>query len=71
MLNFQPITFERRQELEPILQALPDMGCEYSFANLMLWGDACAAVEDGTLPMERIDEAVLRVLRVKVQLGLL
>lgn len=49
MLNFQPVTLERKQELDPILQSLPDMGCEYSVTNMLLWGDACAAVEDGIL----------------------
>ena len=49
LLDFQPVDLSRRGELEPILQNLPDLGCEYSTANLMLWGDACAAVEDGTV----------------------
>lgn len=49
MLNFQPVTMERKAELDPILQALPDMGCEYSLVNMILWGGACAAVEDGVI----------------------
>lgn len=49
MLNFQPVTIERKAELDPILQTLPDMGCEYSVVNMMLWGEACAAVEDGVV----------------------
>ena len=44
LLNFQPVDLSRKAELDAILQNLPDMGCEYSAANLMLWGDACAAV---------------------------
>lgn len=49
MLNFQPVTPQRKKELDPILLPLPDMGCEYSATNMVLWGSACAAVEDGTI----------------------
>ena len=49
LLNFQPVDLSRKAELDAILQNLPDMGCEYSAANLMLWGDACAAVENGVV----------------------
>ena len=49
MLNFQPVTIERKPELDAILNELPDMGCEYTTANLMLWGDAHVAVEEGSV----------------------
>ena len=49
MLDFQPVSLERKKELDIILQTLPDMGCEYSVVNMMLWSSACAAIEDGVL----------------------
>lgn len=49
MLNFQPVDFPRRAEINAILQTLPDMGCEYSFTNMMLWGNSKVAIEDGVL----------------------
>jgi len=35
-----------------------------------LYGNLLAQVEDGTIPMERLDEAVTRILRVKARAGL-
>lgn len=35
-----------------------------------LYGNLLTQVEDGTVPMERLDEAVLRILRVKARAGL-
>ena len=37
MLNYFPITLDRRGELHPRLYAAGRQGCEYSFANLLLW----------------------------------
>ena len=37
MLEFLPITLDRRDALHPRLYAAGRKGCEYSFANLLLW----------------------------------
>ena len=37
MLNFSPITLDRREQLHPLLYAAGRQGCEYSFANLLFW----------------------------------
>ena len=44
MINFQPITPERRCELLPYLRHGGDRGCEYSFGTLCMWGSQKAAV---------------------------
>src|SRR3546814_2975202 len=36
-----------------------------------LWHSLLAQVKDGTIPMARLDDAVTRILRVKMRLGLL
>lgn len=38
MIDFQRLTPEQRDQYNSILFACPDRGCEYSFANLCLWG---------------------------------
>lgn len=38
MIDFQRLTFGQKEEYERILFACPPRGCEYSFANLCLWG---------------------------------
>ena len=38
MIDFQRLTFAQKEEYERILFASPERGCEYSFANLCLWG---------------------------------
>ena len=38
MVDFQPITTDKKQAYEACLQTNPARGCEYSFANLFLWG---------------------------------
>lgn len=48
MLQFQKITPAMRQNLEPYLLTL-DKGCQYSFANLCLWGRQKAAFVNGFL----------------------
>lgn len=47
MLNFQTIDLSMRETINTILYPNPDKGCEYTFANLYLWGPQKAAVEDG------------------------
>ncbi len=37
MLNFLPITIDRRDAIHPKLYAAGRLGCEYSFANLLFW----------------------------------
>ncbi len=43
MINFQNVTLERKSAMEAVLQKTVDRGCEYSFANLYLWGRQKAA----------------------------
>lgn len=38
MMEFQPLTLEDKADYEQQLMACPERGCEYSFANLFLWG---------------------------------
>ena len=38
MIDFQRLTFAQKEEYERILFASGERGCEYSFANLCLWG---------------------------------
>ncbi len=38
MIDFRRLTLDDRPALEQILQKVPERGCEYSFANLYLWG---------------------------------
>ena len=38
MIDFQRITLSQKEEYEKILFSCPPRGCEYSFANLNLWG---------------------------------
>lgn len=38
MVDFQPITTDKKKPYEACLQADPARGCEYSFANLFSWG---------------------------------
>lgn len=47
MLNFQTVDLSMREEMNTILQRIPDPGCECTFANLYLWGPQRAAIEDG------------------------
>ena len=43
MMEFQPLTLEDKADYEQQLMACPERGCEYSFANLFLWGRQRAA----------------------------
>ena len=38
MINFQKLDLSQKEEYNKILFACPPRGCEYSFANLALWG---------------------------------
>lgn len=38
MINFQKLDLSQKEEYNKILFACPPRGCEYSFANLSLWG---------------------------------
>lgn len=38
MLDFHRLTFPEKEDYERILFSVPARGCEYSFANLLLWG---------------------------------
>ena len=47
MIDFQPIRPEEREKYSHVLQSGKVKGCEYSFANLCLWGRQKATVIDG------------------------
>ncbi len=38
MLDFKPLTLEQREAYTRCLMEVPERGCEYSFANLYMWG---------------------------------
>lgn len=44
MIDFQPLTTEKKAEYEKYLQNAGERGCEYSFVNLYLWGRQKATV---------------------------
>lgn len=48
MIPFQRLSFENKAELDQYLMH-SNRGCEYSFANLYMWGRQEAAVVDGSL----------------------
>ena len=47
MIDFQRLKLAQKAEYESILFSCPDRGCEYSFANLYLWGHQQAAILHG------------------------
>lgn len=47
MIDFQRLRLSQREQYEAILMAEPERGCEYSFANLFLWGRQEAAFLHG------------------------
>lgn len=49
MIDFQPIHPEDMEKYSPFLHDGKPRGCEYSFANLYLWGRQKAAVVEGQL----------------------
>ena len=44
IIDFQPVTPEKKQEYDRYLLDGKERGCEYSFANLYLWGRQKAAI---------------------------
>ena len=49
MLDFQPVNPALKPEIDRILYALPEPGCEYSYVNLSLWSMGQVCIRDGTL----------------------
>lgn len=49
MIDFQPFTLDKKDPYNHILQNTGERGCEYSFANLYLWGRQKAAMIHGNL----------------------
>lgn len=49
MIDFLPLDIERKTEYDKYLMACGNRGCEYSFANLFLWGRQKAAFLDDQL----------------------
>lgn len=47
MIDFHRLRLEQKETYEAILMAAPEQGCEYSFANLYLWGRQQAAFLQG------------------------
>lgn len=47
MINFQRLTPAQKEEYRDLLFSCPERGCEYSFANLILWGHQKAAFLHG------------------------
>ena len=47
MISFHRPTFEDRHLLEEYLSGIPTRGCEYSFANVFMWGSQQIAFLDG------------------------
>ena len=47
MIDFQRLHLRQREDYEKILFSVPSRGCEYSFANLYLWGSQQAAFLHG------------------------
>lgn len=43
MIEFHKLTLSRKEDYEHVLFSCPPRGCEYSFANLFLWGRQQAA----------------------------
>ena len=49
MLDFQPISLDRKPVYDNILKNCGERGCEYSFTNLFLWGRQRAVIIDGQM----------------------
>lgn len=47
MMEFQRLNFENKEAYDRILMACPERGCEYSSANLFLWGKQKIAFSHG------------------------
>ena len=60
MIDFQKLTPAQWKQYNEILFSCPPRGCEYSFANLYLWGRKYVAEVDGFLLIEsRFDRKVV------------
>ena len=51
MIDFKPITTDKKEEFESCLFDGNERGCEYSFANLFMWGRQRGAVINGCLTL--------------------
>lgn len=51
MIEFKPITVEDKSQFETYLFDGSEHGCEYSFANLCMWGRQSGAVTNGHLAL--------------------
>lgn len=49
MIDFKPLDITKKEEYDRFLHNCGERGCEYSFANLYLWGRQLGAVVDGYL----------------------
>lgn len=49
MIDFQPVTPDKKESYTRLLMDGRERGCEYSFANLCLWGRQKGAIVDGNL----------------------
>lgn len=49
MIDFQRLDLRRKDEYETILRTCGERGCEYSFANLFMWGRQTVAFYGGCL----------------------
>lgn len=49
MLQFTPLKPEDKSRLDAFLHTCGERGCEYSFANLFLWGRQKATIHEGNL----------------------
>ena len=49
MIDFQNIQLENKASYQAHLKKFPNKGCEYSFANLYLWGRQRYTVLDGNV----------------------
>lgn len=49
MIDFKPLDITKKAEYDQYLYYCGERGCEYSFANLYLWGRQLGAVVDGYL----------------------
>ena len=49
MIDFKPLCLSQKPQYDAMLQCSGQRGCEYSFANLFLWGRQRAAFLDGNL----------------------
>lgn len=48
MIDYRPITIEEKEQYDAILKKAEERGCEYSFANLFIWGrQRIAFIADG------------------------